>query len=129
MQNFAKVLSSNLKKLKQRHIIFLFGDLGVGKTTLTQNVLKNLGVIGRVKSPTYTLIEAYESPYFKIYHIDLYRLQDKAELEFLGISDLLQEPALFIVEWPEKLAALGIQADLSLTLSLLDDESRRIQIN
>ena len=100
--------------------IFLQGDLGAGKTTFTRGLLRGLGHQGRVPSPTYTLVEPYELASGPVFHMDLYRLQDGAELEFLGIDDLPAE-ALRIIEWPEKAAAELGQPDLLIKLSVRAD--------
>ncbi len=117
-----------LSKKSTRQIVFLEGDLGTGKTTLAQLLLKNLGVKDRVKSPTYTLIESYQGLNQKIYHMDLYRLQDVTELEHLGLDDLLYEPALFFVEWPDKLKAYGVTPDIIVHLTLLPNGVRAVEL-
>jgi tRNA threonylcarbamoyladenosine biosynthesis protein TsaE len=103
-------------------ILFLKGDLGSGKTTFSQILLKNLGITHRVKSPTYALIEPYATKQRQMYHLDLYRLQNEHEIEEMGLLDYLNETALFLVEWPELLEKLGIQADLTLQFYLTEED-------
>ena len=82
--------------------LYLQGDLGTGKTTLVRGILRGLGHIGPVRSPTYTLIEPYELGAMCLCHLDLYRLGDPEELEYLGLRDLLDGRSLLLVEWPER---------------------------
>lgn len=81
-------------------VVHLEGDLGAGKSTLARGLLRAWGVEGAVRSPTYTLIETYETERGTVHHLDLYRLGDAEELYFLGLDDLLAEPALWLIEWP-----------------------------
>lgn len=101
MVEFGQRLSSVIDRQKESILIMLSGDLGAGKTTLCRGLLMGLGHKGAVKSPTYTLIEAYELPLGKVLHVDLYRLVDPQELEHMGFADYLEDSQLCLVEWPE----------------------------
>lgn len=83
-------------------VIWLEGDLGAGKTTFARALIHALGYKGRVKSPTYGLLEHYELESLQVLHLDLYRIGDPDELEFLGLSDLLDEQSILLIEWPDR---------------------------
>ena len=90
--------------LRGGQLITLSGDLGAGKTTLVRGMLRGLGFEGRVKSPSYGLVERYDLPGLIVHHLDLYRLGDPGELDFLGLEDLLADDSVLLVEWPERAA-------------------------
>jgi len=106
--------------LPERLVLYLDGDLGTGKTTLTRGLLRALGHAGAARSPTYTLIESYALGARRLHHLDLYRLGDPEELEYLGLRDLLAEPAIWIVEWPERGRGALPEADVCIRLRHLD---------
>lgn len=97
-------------------VIYLRGELGAGKSTFARALLGALGVGARVKSPTYSLIESYRAAGLAIHHLDLYRIADPGELEWLGLADLVAEPHLLVVEWPERAAGALPAADLDVRL-------------
>lgn len=89
-------------RLSEGGIVYLSGDLGVGKTTLVRGLLRALGFEGRVKSPSYGLIESYEVDGLAVHHLDLYRLGHGEEIAYLGLEDLIDERTLLLIEWPER---------------------------
>lgn len=111
-----------------RAFIELHGDLGAGKTTLARHLLRALGVQGRVKSPTYTVVEPYEVPQLQIWHFDFFRFNDPREWEDAGFRDIFAGPGLKLVEWPEKAAGLLPRADLVIRIDAQADESRDVTL-
>lgn len=107
--------------------VFLNGNLGIGKTTLSRGIIRGYGHTGSVKSPTYTLVEPYDVGGQQIFHFDLYRLADPEELEYLGIRDYFAQPAIRLIEWPEKGSGLLPVADLDINLEL-DGKGRKAEL-
>lgn len=105
-------------------VLYLYGELGAGKTTCVRSLLRALGVAGLVRSPTYTLVETYSLPALTCVHVDLYRLQSLTEVHELGLRDLVGPGSLLLVEWPEKGAGALPPADLELRLDYAGDARR-----
>jgi len=119
----AKVIQANLT-------IYLHGDLGAGKTTLVRGLLHALGYVGKVKSPTYTLVESYEiksnggfrlnQSKLNLYHFDLYRFNDDEEWEAAGFRDYFNAESVCLIEWPEKAHNVLPTPDLNITFTIKD---------
>lgn len=108
--------------------IELQGPLGAGKTTFVRHLLRALGVGGRIKSPTYTVVEPYRAGELDISHFDFYRFEDARELVDAGLRDTFAAPGLKLVEWPARAGAWRPPADLCLEIEPQDDEGRRVRV-
>lgn len=109
-------------------VIELRGDLGAGKTTLVRGMLRGLGFRGRVKSPSYGLVESYRVGALEVHHLDLYRLADPDELEFLGVDELSGPDSVLLVEWPERGRGRLPPASRRITIDH-DGSARRVGID
>jgi len=116
-------------------LITLDGDLGTGKTTFVRHLLRALGVTGRIKSPTYAVVEPHEAPPapawpdgLRVSHFDLYRFSEPREWEDAGFRELLADPGLKLVEWPDKASGLLPVADLAIALTAMDDDRRTLDL-
>jgi tRNA threonylcarbamoyladenosine biosynthesis protein TsaE len=105
-------------------VVFLQGELGAGKTTCVRSLLRALGVEGLIRSPTYTLVEAYPLPTILCVHVDLYRLQGALAVDELGLRDYFDSDCLLLVEWPEKGGDAVPPSDLGLALDYLENARR-----
>jgi tRNA threonylcarbamoyladenosine biosynthesis protein TsaE len=122
----AAEIAAAVNTLKPKRLsVWLHGELGAGKTTLCRGLLHAMGHEGRVPSPTYTLIEPYQCGGYQVYHLDLYRLHDGAELEYLGVDELWNDGALMLVEWPNNASESLPPADLMIHLMLEEDGNGR----
>lgn len=108
--------------------IALHGDLGAGKTTLVRHLLQALGVLGRIKSPTYAIVEPYELPELNVWHCDFYRFTDPREWEDAGFRDIFASAGLKIVEWPDRAQTVLPIADVDLYITTSADASRQVSL-
>ena len=122
----SRKLANCCAQLNNSFVIYLIGELGVGKTALAQAFIQYFG-FERVKSPTYSLVESYQNELINIHHMDFYRLNDPEELEYIGIRDYLSPGHLHLIEWPELGKGVVAKADVSITL-IGDGNQRQINI-
>lgn len=113
-------------------IITLQGDLGSGKTTFTQGLGKALGITKPITSPTFLLVKSYKidkGPIKKLYHVDLYRIEKEQEISGLGLEEMLvEEGAVTVIEWPEKMGSLLPEKRVELQFQYIDENTRKITI-
>jgi len=113
--------------LRGGQIVTLTGDLGAGKTTLVRGMLRGLGFAGRVKSPSYGLVESYRVGALDIHHLDLYRLAEPGELDFIGLEELPGPDSIVLIEWPERAAGRLPAADRELHIDFCG-AGRRVRV-
>jgi tRNA threonylcarbamoyladenosine biosynthesis protein TsaE len=129
-ESACEAFARNLAQRAALHDAYLelHGPLGAGKTTFVRHLLRALGVQGRIKSPTYAVVETYALPGLEIAHFDFYRFEDPREWEDAGFRDVFAAPGLKLAEWPEKAAAVLPTPDLSLHLEPVDDHVRDVLV-
>ena len=127
LQNINEAALKVVEQLGNNKVIALHGEMGAGKTTFTNSFCKALGVIDVVSSPTFSIINVYETKYDKtIYHLDLYRLKNEEEAINAGVEDCLYSGNICLVEWPDKLPTIFPEETLHINFELIDDTKRRI---
>lgn len=123
----AKNFASLIKGFQNSLLINLKGNLGAGKTTFVRGLIQELGFDEFVKSPTFTIVESYESENLKVFHFDLYRIEDDKELQAIGVEDYLtEENAITLVEWPEKSKRYFNNPDYIIELNHCDNDKKRL---
>ena len=108
--------------------VYLIGDLGAGKTTLTRGILRGLGHAGKVKSPTYTLVEPYKDSRIVVYHFDFYRFTDAHEFLEAGLDECFEGPGIRLVEWPDRAQPFLAPADLEIRLQVSGSGGRDLAL-
>lgn len=131
MLEFVQILA--LELCLSNACVALHGDLGVGKTTLVRGLLRALGVLGNIKSPTYALIESYQversGQAWEISHMDFYRFTDPMQWEECGFRDVFASPGLKIYEWPERVKTLLPKADLEINIQVTEHGMRDVVLH
>jgi tRNA threonylcarbamoyladenosine biosynthesis protein TsaE len=123
---FAQKLAAHTKL--RNAFVELQGDLGAGKTTLVRHLLRALGAQGRIKSPSYAIVEPYELPALNAWHFDFYRFADPREWQEAGFRDIFTSPGLKLVEWPDKARAQLPLADIAIKIVAMEDDTRCVEL-
>jgi tRNA threonylcarbamoyladenosine biosynthesis protein TsaE len=125
---YATQLAAALTRANLDACIALQGDLGAGKTTWVRHLLRALGVEGRIKSPTYAVVEPYSVAAGEVWHFDFYRFSDPREWEDAGFRDIFASPGLKLCEWPDHAAGVMPTPDIDLNIQVGEDEQRQVQL-
>ncbi len=125
---FATQLAAALTRVQLDACISLHGDLGAGKTTWVRHLLRALGVEGRIKSPTYAVVEPYTVQAGDVWHFDFYRFSDPREWEDAGFRDIFASPGLKLCEWPDNAAGVMPTPDLDLNIQVDEHDQRQVQL-
>ncbi len=125
---FATQLAAALTRVQLDACISLHGDLGAGKTTWVRHLLRALGVEGRIKSPTYAVVEPYSVQAGDVWHFDFYRFSDPREWEDAGFRDIFASPGLKLCEWPDNAAGVMPTPDLDLNIQVDEHDQRQVQL-
>jgi len=113
-------------QLRAPAVVGLSGELGTGKTTLVQAICRGLGAMARATSPTYALVHRYDAGRTPVYHVDCYRLRHPDEARDVGFDDMTREPAIILIEWPERAGAWAPPLDRHFQLTYDEEPTRRI---
>ncbi|MBR5236143.1 MAG: tRNA (adenosine(37)-N6)-threonylcarbamoyltransferase complex ATPase subunit type 1 TsaE [Clostridia bacterium] len=125
-QETREVAVSLAKKLLPGHVLCLRGELGVGKTVFAQGLCAQLGIREPVSSPTFTLVNEYEGEGCRVFHFDLYRIEEPEELYEIGFEEMISSDAIVLIEWPEQAGELLPSARLDITIERMGENGRRI---
>ena len=123
-----EAIARQLQPLLKGRVVLLYGELGVGKTTLLKALMRELGVQDQISSPTYALVHEYSTQNGVIFHFDCYRLKTAEEAEMLGFTEYVDSGNWVFVEWPEKIAHLLLEKVNILRLSRNDDNTRTLNL-
>jgi tRNA threonylcarbamoyladenosine biosynthesis protein TsaE len=126
---YATQLAAALTRANLNACIALHGDLGAGKTTFVRHLLRALGVEGRIKSPTYAVVEPYTVNAGEVWHFDFYRFSDPREWEDAGFRDIFASAGLKLCEWPQNAAGVMPTPDLELDIQVDDTEQRQVRVS
>ena len=128
LENLSEVAAELISSAKNKTLLF-YGQMGVGKTTLIKEICKQLGVLDTISSPTFSLVNEYEtSKNEKVFHFDFYRITNEEEALDMGIEEYFDNNDWCLIEWPENIENLLPLDAVEIHLSILKDQNRNIQI-